>query len=101
MSSLILGLSYALVYTCHQETIKFRLGSMACSVIPYIECTALFTYLFFKSFPLQYVSVSKFMVGLQTCLQQDLSEPQFYDDFVYKFIKNVGRPDFSDQLTKE
>ena len=31
---------------------------------------------------------------------QDLSEPEFYGDLVYKFKKNVGRVDFSDQFKK-
>ena len=33
--------------------------------------------------------VSEFGVGLYSLLQQDLSEPEFYGDFVYKFRKNV------------
>ena len=31
--------------------------------------------------------VSKFNVGLKSLLQQDLSEPEFYGDLVYKFRK--------------
>ena len=44
--------------------------------------------------------VSKFSVGLKTLLHQGLSEPEFYGDLVYKFKKNVGRADFSDQFRK-
>ena len=33
--------------------------------------------------------VSKFNVGLKSLLQQGLSEPEFYGDFVYKFRKNI------------
>ena len=33
-------------------------------------------------------------------LHQGLSEPEFYGDLVYKFIKIVGRVDFSDQFRK-
>ena len=31
--------------------------------------------------------VSKFNVGLKSLLQQDLAEPEFYGDLVYKFRK--------------
>ena len=34
-----------------------------------------------------YELISKFKVGLKSLLQQGLSEPEFYGDFVYKFIK--------------
>ena len=43
---------------------------------------------------------SKFNVGLKTLLYQGLLEPEFYGDLVYKFKKNVGRADFSDQFRK-
>ena len=44
---------------------------------------------------------SKFNVGLKPLLHQGLSEPEFYDDLVYKFKKrNEGRADFSDQFRK-
>ena len=44
--------------------------------------------------------VSKVNVGLKTLLLQGLSEPEFYGDLVYKFKKNVGRADLSDQFKK-
>ena len=47
-----------------------------------------------------YELVSKFNVGLKILLHQGLSEPEFYGDLVYKFKKNVGRADFSDQFKK-
>ena len=34
--------------------------------------------------------VSKYNVGLKTLLLQDLSEPEFYGDLVYKFRKIIG-----------
>ena len=42
----------------------------------------------------------KFNTGLKSLLKQDLSEPEFYGDFVDKFKKIVGRNDFSDQFRK-
>ena len=47
-----------------------------------------------------HVLVSKFSVGLKSLLHQDLSEPDYYDDFVYKFKKIMGRTDFSYQCRK-
>ena len=55
---------------------------------------------FSKFYCRYYELVSKFSVGLKTLLHQGLSEPEFNDDLVYKFKKNVGRADFSDQLKK-
>ena len=44
---------------------------------------------------------SKFYnIGLKTLLQQGISEPIFYGDFVYKFKQIVGKPNFSDQFKK-
>ena len=40
--------------------------------------------------------IVKYKIGLKTLLQQGISEPIFYGDFVYKRI--VGRPNFSDQF---
>ena len=37
---------------------------------------------------------------LKTLLQQGISEPIFYGDFVYKFKQIVGKPKFSDQFKK-
>ena len=44
--------------------------------------------------------VSKFNIGLKSLLHQGLSEPEFYGDLVYKFIKVRGITDFSDQFRK-
>ena len=55
---------------------------------------------FSKFYRRHYELVSKFSVGLKTLLHQCLSEPEFYGDLVYKFKKNVGRADFSDQFRK-
>ena len=38
--------------------------------------------------------VSKFNVGLKTFLLQDLSEPEFYGDLVYKFRKIIRKNDY-------
>ena len=38
--------------------------------------------------------VSKYNVGLKTLLLQGLSEPEFYGDLVYKFIKIIDKNDF-------
>ena len=35
--------------------------------------------------------MSKYNVGLKTLLLQGLSEPEFYGDLVYKFIKIIGK----------
>ena len=55
---------------------------------------------FSKFYRRHYEFVSKFSVGLKTLLHQGLSEPEFHVDLVYKFKKNVGRADFSDQFRK-
>ena len=55
---------------------------------------------FSKFYRRHYELVSKFNVGIKTLLHQGLSEPKFYGDLVYKFKKNVGRADFSDQFRK-
>ena len=44
--------------------------------------------------------MSKYNVGLKTLLQDGLSEPEFYDDFVYKFRKIVDKTHFSNQFKK-
>ena len=55
---------------------------------------------FSKFYHRHYELVLKFNVGLKTLLHQGLSEPEFYVDLIYKFKKNVGRADFSDQFRK-
>ena len=55
---------------------------------------------FSKLFRRHYELVSKFSVGLKTLWHQGLSEPEFYNDLVYKFKTIVGRADFSDQFKK-
>ena len=44
--------------------------------------------------------IVKYNIGLKTLLQQDISEPIFYGDLVYKFKRIVGKPNFSDQFKK-
>ena len=55
---------------------------------------------FSKFYRRHYELVSTFNVGLKPLLQQGLSEPEFYDDLVYKFKTNEDRADFSDQFRK-
>ena len=43
---------------------------------------------------------SKFNVGLNSLLNQGLSESEFYGDLVYKFKTIIGRTDFSYQFLK-
>ena len=43
---------------------------------------------------------SKFNTGLKSLLKQDLSEPEFYGDLVFRFKKIVGRTDFSAHFRK-
>ena len=38
--------------------------------------------------------MSKYNVGLKTLLLEGLSEPEFYEDLVYKFRKIIGKNDF-------
>ena len=38
--------------------------------------------------------MSKYNCGLKRLLLQDLSEPEFYGDLVYKFRKIIGKNDF-------
>ena len=42
--------------------------------------------------------VEKYSVSLKTLLQQGISEPEFYDDLVYRFRKIVGKSNFSEQF---
>ena len=44
--------------------------------------------------------IVKYNIGLKTLLQQGISEPIFYGDFVYKFKRIVGKSNFSDQFKK-
>ena len=44
--------------------------------------------------------VEKYNVSLKTLLQQGISEPEFYGDFVYRFRKIVGKSNFSEQFRK-
>ena len=44
--------------------------------------------------------IVKYNVGLKTLLKQDISEPILYDNFVYKFKRIIGKPNFSDQFKK-
>ena len=44
--------------------------------------------------------LDKYNVNLQTLLQQGILEPEFYGDLVYRFRKNVGKSNFSEQFRK-
>ena len=39
-------------------------------------------------------------VSLKTLLQQDILEPEFYGDLVYRFRKIIGKSNFSEQFRK-
>ena len=55
----------------------------------------------FSKFYRQYYDlISKFQVGLKSLLRQGLSEPDFYNDLVYKLKKIVGSNNFSAQFIK-
>ena len=56
---------------------------------------------FFKFYRRHHELGSNFNVGLKTFSHQGLSEPDFYDDLVYKFKKIVHRANFSDQFRKK
>ena len=44
--------------------------------------------------------IVKYNIGLKTLLHQDISEPIFNGDLVYKFKRIIGKPKFSDQFKK-
>ena len=44
--------------------------------------------------------LEKYSFSLKTLLQQDISEPEFYGDLVYRFRKIVGKSNFSEQFRK-
>ena len=44
--------------------------------------------------------IVKYNIGLNTLLQQGISEPILYGDLVNKFKRIVGKPNLSDQLKK-
>ena len=47
-----------------------------------------------------YEFISKYDIGLKPLVVQGLSKPEFYGDLVYNFRKLVGKPEFSDYLSK-
>ena len=53
---------------------------------------------FSKFYRRHYELVSKLKVGIKSLLQQGLSEPEFYGDYILRKI--VCRADFSDQFRK-
>ena len=55
----------------------------------------------FSKFYRRYIDlISKFQFGLKSLLRQELSEPDFYTDLVYKLKKIVGSNNFSAQFIK-
>ena len=46
------------------------------------------------------VMILRAYIGLKSLLRQGLSEPEFYDDLVYKLKKIVGSNNFSAQFNK-
>ena len=55
---------------------------------------------FSKFYRRYYGLISKFQVGLKSLLRQELSEPEFYGDLVYKLKKIVGSNNFSSHFIK-
>ena len=47
-----------------------------------------------------YDLISKFNIGLKSCLCEGLSEPEIYGDFVHKLKKIAGSNNFSAQFIK-
>ena len=44
--------------------------------------------------------MEKYNVSLRKLLQQGISEPEFYNDIVYRIRKNVGKSNFAEQFRK-
>ena len=44
--------------------------------------------------------IVNYNIGLKTLLQQGMLEPIFYGELIYKFKRNVGKSNFSDQFKK-
>ena len=67
-------------------------------VLPYVVLV------FFSPFSIAITShsalVQKYSVSLKTLPQQGISEPELYVDLVYRFRKNVGKSNFSEQFRK-
>ena len=61
---------------------------------------SLFSTSFSKFYRRHSVLLEKYSVSLKTLLQQGISEPEFYGDLVYRFRKNVGKSNFSEQFRK-
>ena len=53
---------------------------------------------FSKFYPRHSELIVKYNIGLETLLQQGISEPIFYGDLVYKFTRIVGKPNLSDRF---
>ena len=53
---------------------------------------------FSKFYRRQSALIEKYSVSLKTLLQQGISGPEFYGDLVYRFRKNVGKSNFSEQF---
>ena len=51
-----------------------------------------------KTFPKFYHRHIELLAISKTLLQQDILEPIFYGDLVYKFKRIVGKPNFSDEF---
>ena len=55
---------------------------------------------FSKSYRRHNELVEKYNVSLRKLLQQGISEPEFYDDLVYRIRKILGKSNFSEQFRK-
>ena len=64
-------------------------------LLPFFFCKA-----FSKFYRRHCALLEKYSVSQKTLLQQGISEPEFYEDLVYRFRKIVGKSNFSVQFNK-
>ena len=55
---------------------------------------------FSKFYRRHFELIEKYHVSLKKLMQQGISNPEFYGDLVYKFMKIIGNPNFSDLFTR-
>ena len=80
--------------------VRFALFGFICFLFLFVSGKGCGLWLWhFLGFSLTFL-VGKYSVSLKTLLQQGISEPEFYGDLVYRFRKNVGNSNFSEQFRK-
>ena len=75
------------------RAMKLWSGYRICPILRYVRMH-LFVILWAPTF------IIGFQHNFKTLLQQGISEPEFYGDLVYRFKKNVGKSNFSEQFRK-